>query len=106
MTITLTMTTIRMGMHCGAKVFVIVIVFVAPSAHRAPRGAIYAIASDEMRFSENSAERSLLSRSRFGNGLRHRLRRDALQREVLGDLLLECRIGTEHDLVALDHGRG
>ena len=33
-------------------VFVFVFVFVAPSAHRAPRGASYAIASDEMRFSE------------------------------------------------------
>ena len=41
-----------------------------------------------------------------GSWLFHRVRRDALQREVPGDLLLECRIGAEHDLVPLDHGRG
>ncbi len=38
--------------------------------------------------------------------LRHRLRRDALQREVRSHGLLECRIGAEHDLVTANHRGG
>ena len=38
--------------------------------------------------------------------LRHRLRRDALQRELLSHLVLEASIGAEDDAVSLDHLRG
>ena len=38
--------------------------------------------------------------------LLHRVRRDALQREVLLDLLFEGGVGAEHDAVALDVARG
>ena len=41
---------------------------------------------------------------RGGLPLLHRLTRDALELESLGDVLLELHLGTEDDAVALHHG--
>ena len=50
--------------------------------------------------------RSLLARPRFGNGLRHRLRRDALELDASGDVLFELHLGAEEDAVTADILRG
>ena len=65
-----------MGMHCGAKVFVIVFVFVSFVPHR------------------------------VAQKLRHPLARDALELDLLADFTLELGVGTEDDLPTLDHLRG
>ena len=39
----------------------------------------------------------------FGGSLLHRLTRYALERDTCSDILLELRLGTEQDAVALDH---
>ena len=66
--------------------------------------APYAIASDEMRLSWPF--RSLLARPRFGNGLCHRLRRDALELDAGGDVFFELHLGAEEDAVSADILRG